>query len=67
MNKDSDLAISARLLASSANVLISLKVCLSVNPFGSAEWRPCKVLCSVAHAASRASLPKSFLLMNAVC
>jgi len=61
------LANSARLLASSAIVLISLWLCFSANPFISAERRPCKVLCSAAHAASRASFPKSFLLVNAVC
>ena len=60
------LAISARLLASSANVFISLKVCFSANVFDSTGWRPCKVLCSAAHAASRASLPNLFLFVNAV-
>lgn len=64
------LAISARLLASSAIRLTSLwlEVLLSPNNFLSVDcsWRPCNVRFSAAHAASRASLPKSFQLVNAV-
>lgn len=55
-----NLTISARRLASSAMRLMSLKAPRSVNIFVSADCRPCRVRCSVAHAASRASLPKSF-------
>jgi hypothetical protein len=61
-----NLAISARLFASSAMRLMSLKVFLSENIFVSADWRPCSVRCSAAHAAERASFPKSFLLVKAV-
>lgn len=60
------LEISALRLASSAMALISLNVPCSENIFGSAGCSPCSVRCSVAHAASRASLPKSFFVVNAV-
>ena len=64
--REANLAISARLFASSAMRLMSLKVFLSWNVFVSADWRPCSVRCSAAHAAERASFPKSFLLVKAV-
>lgn len=50
MEKMTNLAISARLLASSAMRLMSLNVVLrSVKAFGSADRRPWSVLCSAAH------------------
>lgn len=64
--RQTHLAISARLFASSAMRLMSLKVFLSENILVSADWRPCSVRCSAAHAAERASFPKSFLLVKAV-
>lgn len=63
-------SLHACLLASSAIRLTSLwlEVLLSPNNFLSVDcsWRPCNVRFSAAHAASRASLPKSFQLVNAV-
>lgn len=61
------LAISALLLASSAIWLSSVKLVRSVNILVSGGCNPCRVLCACAHLSSRASFPKSFCLVKAIC
>lgn len=62
------LAISARLFASSAIWLSSVKLLRSPNVFlvsgGCSPWR---VLCACAHLSFCSSVPKSFFLVKAIC
>lgn len=64
------LAISALLLACSAmnpSSLLPPPAAEEDSSFDSGGWSPCNVRCARAHWASRASFPKSFWVVNAVC
>lgn len=60
------LAISALLRASSASWFSSLKVVLFSKMDASGGWSPCRVLWACAHLRSLSSVPKFFLLVNAI-
>ena len=60
------LAISALLFASSAIWFSSLYPAFSGNILASGACSPWRVLCACAHFSSLSSLPKSFLLVNAI-
>ena len=64
---DAYLAISARLFASSAIWLSSVKLVRSLNILVSGACSPWRVLWAWAHFSSRSSFPKSFFLVKAIC